>query len=143
MRKIVNTSITVKRTEDILCDMCGASCIGKCCRNPTNAVLEVHGNYENQDQTHLKCDLCPKCFEEVVAFIISKGGHIRKCHWSIGEDNCEFCHEEDINGVVDLLDKEDKPIFIPTFWIDNKGVENNKSYSMDDYPEPGISCEDY
>ena len=97
MRKIQFKEVIARKVDDIICDMCGASCVGSCCGNPINATLEICGNYDYQDRTHIKCDLCPSCFEKVCEFIKSNGGNIRKCHWDLSEfSGCQFCEEDKI-----------------------------------------------
>ena len=69
---IKRTTKTVEQevVEDVICNVCGKSTIGKDCGNICGLVANVGGNYDSthlpDDESHLEFAICEKCLVEKV-----------------------------------------------------------------------------
>jgi hypothetical protein len=64
---------------DMICDICGRSCkdLGFGIDIEHATLFADWGFGSIYDQEQHRCDICPVCYDRVVAFIKSLGGHIQ------------------------------------------------------------------
>jgi len=61
--------------DEITCNKCGRSCIGKHMNNQTGLSVEYHTNYDNDilpDVTSYYFDLCEQCLVDLISSFMIK-----------------------------------------------------------------------
>lgn len=70
----------VEVIKDIRCDACGKSCWGG--MNFEYALLRARWGYDSRkDDTTYEARFCENCFDDIEAFVKSKGGNIPSKEW--------------------------------------------------------------
>ena len=75
MKKFETVTEEHEKLTDVFCDICGKSC--KTEMDYEFAVLAADWGFDSKkDGEHHHCDICEDCYNEVVDFILSRGGKI-------------------------------------------------------------------
>ena len=77
--QVYQTQVTdVSVIADIICDVCGKSCLDKEVLNFERAILHADWGYgSNKDGTIWNCDVCESCADKIRTYIESIGGAIQ------------------------------------------------------------------